>query len=501
MSRLLLTFTIAFLAAPLAAADRNVILFVTDDMGSDAGCYGNPVIKTPHLDALAKDGIRMTSAFCTTASCSASRSVILTGMYNHANAQYGHEHSYHHFRTFDNIKSLPVRLTEAGYRTARIGKFHVGPEEVYKFGQSLPGNARSPVEMADNCRELIAAKSDQPFFLYFCTADPHRSGGGGKDGEKGESGERERKADPFGNRPQGYPGISEVKYDPKDVLVSPFLPDTKACREELTQYYQSVSRIDQGMGRLVQILKDNGHYDDTLIIFTSDHGIAFPGAKTNLYDPGMLVPMVIRRQGTGVRSQGSGVSKGGRVCDAMVCHADLAPTILEFAGVVEKEVEPKGGEGKTKGPKPPAVPKMHGKSFLPALRDPGAKGYDEVYASHTFHEITMYYPMKVVRTRTHKLIWNIAHPLPFPFASDLWEASTWQDVYQHGPNTTYGKRTVNAYIHRPQFELYDLVADPDEVKNLAAEPAQAKLLEELKGKIKAFQKRTNDPWILKWDYE
>ena len=173
-------FSVVLSLGTSLAAERNIILFVTDDMGPDAGCYGNAVIKTPHLDALAKDGIRMTSAFYTTASCSASRSVILTGMYNHANAQYGHEHSYHHFRTYDNIKSLPVWLTEAGYRTARIGKLHVGPEEVYKFGQALPGNARSPVEMAENCRGLIAAKSDQPFFLYFCTADPHRSGGGGK---------------------------------------------------------------------------------------------------------------------------------------------------------------------------------------------------------------------------------------------------------------------------------------------------------------------------------
>ncbi|MCE9529342.1 MAG: sulfatase [Planctomycetales bacterium] len=482
---LLVIVGLCYLTDDCLAAERNVILFVTDDMGSDAGCYGNAVIKTPHLDALAKDGIRMTSAFCTTASCSASRSVILTGMYNHANGQYGHEHSYHHFRTLDSIKSLPVRLTEAGYRTARIGKLHVGPEEVYKFSQALPGNARSPVGMAENCRDLIAAKSDKPFFLYFCTADPHRSGGGdAKDGEK------ERKADPFGNRPSGYPSISEVKYDPKNVIVPPFLPDTKACREELAQYYQSVSRIDQGLGRLVQILKESGHYDDTMLIFTSDHGIAFPGAKTNLYEPGMKVPMVVRGQGAGVRDQKNGDRRQGTVCDAMVCHADLTPTILEFAGVVEKGAKPQAaGQG------------LQGRSFLPALRNPGAKGYDEVYASHTFHEITMYYPMKVVRTRTHKLIWNIAHPLPFPFASDLWEASTWQDVYQHGPEVTYGKRTVKAYIHRAQFELYDLTTDPDEVKNLATDPAQAKLLEELKGKIKAFQKRTNDPWILKWDYE
>lgn len=483
----------ACLSSSGLAGAPNLILFVADDMGPDAGCYGNPVIQTPNLDALAKGGIRMTHAFCTTASCSASRSVILTGLYNHANAQFGHEHSYHHFRTYDNVKSLPVLLSAAGYRTARIGKLHVGPESVYKFDHALPGNARSPVEMADHCRELIAAKSDKPFFLYFCTADPHRGGGkvgasgppfrGGKPNGKGASATESRATllpDAFGNRPQGWPGIKEVKYEPKDVIVPPFLPDTPACREELAQYYQSVSRIDQGLGRLMEILKETGHDDDTLVIFTSDHGIAFPGAKTNLYDGGMRVPMVVRLPGgAGDRRQGT----GDRVCHAMVNHADLTPTLLDFAGAL------------------PLDHKFHGRSWKEAVTKENPQGWDEVHASHTFHEITMYYPMKVVRTRTHKLIWNIAYPLPFPFASDLWEASTWQDVFQHGPDTAYGKRSVRQYIHRPQFELYDLVADPDETKNLADDPEHAELLAELKAKLKVFQKRTEDPWILKWDYE
>ena len=497
---------IGSLAGTAPAAAPNLILFVTDDQGADAGCYGNPVIQTPNLDALAKSGVRMTHAFCTTASCSASRSVILTGLYNHANAQFGHEHSYHHFRTYDNVKSLPVLLTAAGYRTARIGKLHVGPPEVYKFDIALPGNARSPVEMANNCREVIAEKSDKPFFLYFCTADPHRGGGKvGADGSQPRRAKGKAKAadtpasqgnllpDAFGNRPQGWPGIKEVKYDPKEIVVPPFLPDTPACRDELAQYYQSVSRIDQGLGRLMEILRETGHDEDTLVIYTSDHGIAFPGGKTCLYEGGMRVPMVVRLPGSQARraSEGKagrttrdgGQKTGDRVCQAMVNHADLTPTLLDFAGALPKDHP------------------FHGRSWKDAVTEENLKGWDEVNASHTFHEITMYYPMKVVRTRTHKLIWNIAYPLPFPFASDLWEASTWQDVYQHGPDTAYGKRSVRQYIHRPQFELYDLTADPDETKNLADDPQHAKLLAELKGKLKAFQKRTEDPWILKWDYE
>lgn len=455
------------IAERLPAAPRpNIILFVTDDQSPDAGCYGNKVIKTPNLDALARDGVCFDNAFCTTASCSASRSVILTGMFNHANAQYGHQHSYHHFRTYDRIKSLPVRLTAAGYRTARIGKYHVGPEEVYKFETVLRGNSRNPVQMANACVPFIGNDDERPFFLYFCTSDPHRSGGSVPDSKY--------KPNPFGNKPRGYPGVEPVKYAPQDVTVHRFLPDTPTCRAELAQYYQSVSRIDQGLGRLISVLKKAGVYDRTAILYTSDHGIAFPGGKTTLYEGGMRVPFIVRAphlKNRGCRSK------------AMISLVDVTPTILDAAGA-------KGFKSS-----------VHGRSFWSVLDDPQPKGWDEVYASHTFHEITMYYPMRVVRTRKYKLIWNIAHGLPYPFASDLWAAPTWQDVYKQGKDAVYGKRTVGNYIHRPKFELYDLQHDPDEIKNLAGDSRYADLLEEYQKKIHAFQKRTRDPWELKWRYE
>ena len=449
----------------VSAAPRNVVLFVTDDQSPDAGCYGNSVIKTPHLDRLAKDGVRFTQAFCTTASCSASRSVILTGIYNHANAQYGHQHSYHHFRTYDNVKSLPVRMGAAGYRTARIGKYHVGPEKVYQFDTALPGNGRSPVEMANNCQEFIEAQDERPFFLYYCTSDPHRSGGS-------VPGTRFN-PNAFGNRPAGYPGVKEVKYDPGDVLVHSFLPDTPVCREELAQYYQSVSRIDQGLGRLVEILKKAGVYEQTVIIYTSDHGIAFPGGKTTLYEGGMRIPFIVHSPD---------VKQRNRDCHAMINLADVTPTILDVAGALEGA-------------------SVHGRSFLSAMQEVNPKGWDEVQASHTFHEITMYYPMRVIRSRKYKLIWNIAHGLPYPFASDLWAAPTWQDIYRQGPSALYGKRTVRDYIHRPRFELYDLEKDPHEIDNLATDARYEDVLKTMQAKLKKFQQRTKDPWVRKWEYE
>ncbi len=443
----------------------NVVLIVSDDHGrGDLGCYGNPVIQTPNLDRLAAEGVRFTNAFCTTASCSASRSVILSGLYNHYNGQYGHQHSYHHFSSFDYVRSLPVLLTQAGYRTGRIGKYHVAPEEVYAFDVALPGNSRSPVQMADNCKEFIG-EGDKPFFLYFCTSDPHRGGGKATD--------LPHQPDRFGNREQGYPRVEEVISDPEDVVVPDFLPDIPECRAELAQYYQAVSRVDQGVGRLMELLRQAGQYDNTVVIYISDNGIAFPGAKTTLYEPGMNLPCIVRTPGQKNR---------GIACDALVNYADLAPTILDFAGAMPSDYE------------------FHGRSFKPVLEREHADGWDTTYASHTFHEITMYYPMRVVRGRRFKLIWNIAHGLEYPFASDLWASATWQGNLKRG-NTTYGKRTIDAYLHRPRFELYDLQNDPHEVVNLANDPEYREKLDEMKAKLKAFQKQTKDPWILKWEYE
>lgn len=453
----------------IAAAESNrpnIILIVTDDHGrGDLGCYGNPIIRTPNLDKLAAEGVRFTNAFCTTASCSASRSVILSGLYNHYNGQYGHQHAYHHFASFDFVRSLPVLLSQAGYHTARIGKYHVAPEEVYKFDAVIQGNDRNAVQMANNCAKLFESGDKRPFFLYFCTSDPHRGGGTATD--------LPYQPDRFGNREQGYPGVTETKCDPKDVLVPAFLPDTPECRAELAQYYQAVSRIDQGIGRLVENLKKAGKYDDTVIIYISDNGIAFPGTKTTTYEPGLNLPCIVRTPWQRNRNI---------ACDALINWADLAPTILDLAGATLGDYE------------------FHGRSFKPVLEREHAEGWDTTYASHTFHEITMYYPMRVVRERRFKLIWNIAHGLDYPFASDLWESATWQATIKSGAKY-YGKRTVEAYLHHPKFELYDLQNDPDEVKNLADDPQHRDTLDRLKAKLKTFQKQTKDPWILKWDYE
>lgn len=480
---------LALLAFPAAAGPRNVVLIVADDHGRDLGCYGNKDVRTPHLDKLAADGTRFEFAFCTTASCSASRSVLLSGLHNHLNGQYGHQHQYHHFASFPSVKSLPVILSGAGYRTAQMGKYHVAPEAIYKFDTYLTGPARNPVAMAERCREFIGAKTDKPFFLYFATADPHR-GGGPLDTDP-------QKPDRFGNGPK-YDGIAEEKYDPAKLTVPPFLPDTPACRAELAQYYQSIARVDQGVGRLVQILKDAGQYENTLILYLSDNGMAFPGSKTTLYEPGMRLPLIVRSPDQKAR---------GGTTTAMVTWADVTPTVLAFAGVKDVAGPPARGDAGPELPmrgnakKAAARPyEFHGRSFLDALDAAEPKGWDEVFASHTFHEITMYYPMRVLRTRQFKLTLNVAHQLPFPFASDLEASATWKSI-KNDPDALYGKRRVKDFLQRPRYELYDLTADPHEVKNLADDPKHATTLKELQAKLKAFQERTGDPWVVKYQYE
>jgi N-sulfoglucosamine sulfohydrolase len=440
------------------AAPKNVVLVVADDLGRQLGCYGDKAARTPHIDALAADGTRFAWAFCTTASCSPSRSVILTGLQNHSNGQYGLQHATHNFTTRPFVKPLPLLLKQAGYRTCSIGKVHVQPEEMYRFeryeNDGIVAGGRNTVRMAENAERFIREDDPRPFFIYFCPTDPHRAQTG------------------FANETE-YPGVKAEKFDPQAIAVPHYLPDQPEVRQELAEYYESIARVDRGIGRLVAALKATGHFDDTLLIFTSDNGPPFPGAKTNLYDSGTHLPLIVRAPEQKARSV---------VSQALVNWTDLTPTIVDFAGA-----------------KPPEYA-LHGRSLLPILATAEPSGWDEVYQSHSFHEVTMYYPMRSIRTRKFHFILNIAHELPYPFASDLFDSPTWQAVLARG-DRHYGSRTVEAYIHRPRHELYDLESDPREVVNLAERPEYAKTLADLQGKVRAWQKQTGDPWLIKYEHE
>ncbi|MBI1388633.1 MAG: sulfatase-like hydrolase/transferase [bacterium] len=462
--RELLAASIAAGTAPLisrganaASKKPNVLLLISDDQGLDTPSYGNPVIQTPHLEQLAADGVRFTNAFCTTPSCSASRSVIFTGLQNHRNGQYGHAHDYHHFAMHEFVEPLPRLLKRNGYSTGLIGKFHVNPAEAFAFDYLPPGReyggSRNVTGMAKAARKFFDDNQDSPFFLSVGFSDPHRAGEG------------------FGNE-DNKSDIEPVTYPPDEVIVPPFLPDRPEVRQELAEYYQAVSRMDQGVGLILKALEKSGLADNTLVIYISDNGIPFPGAKTCLYDPGVRLPMLVRAPGQ---------TRRGVVNNAMVSFADITPSILQFTGTPAPEYG------------------LDGRSFMPILEEENPEGWDDVFFSHTFHEITMYYPSRGIRTRRYKYLRNLAHPLPFPFASDLWASKTWQAVLKSGDDM-YGPRPLRDYMHRAPEELYDLENDPDEVHNLAGDRRYADVLRLLRGRTLAFQRRTDDPWLILENY-
>lgn len=432
---------------------RNLVLLIADDLGLQLGCYGDKVAKTPHLDALARRGVRFSHAFAAVASCSPSRSVIYTGLQTHSSGQYGLAHADHNFHTRPTMRSLPGYLRPAGYRTGIIGKTHVIPASVYDWDAELRASGRNGAQMAKQAAKFIADGGDKPFCLVLGYTDPHRAARG------------------YANE-QKYPGLTALRFDPKDVPVPAHLPDTPEVRADLADYYQAVHRLDQGVGAMLDVLRQTGHDNDTLVVFLSDNGIPFPGAKTTVYDAGIRLPLIVLRPGD---------KKQGMVNAAMVSWVDILPTMLDWAGVAPTKA-------------------LQGRSLLPVLTEERPAGRDEVYASHTFHEVTMYYPMRAVRTRQFKYIRNLAHKLDFPFASDLYRSPSWQGVLKRGDNKM-GARTVEQYVRRPLEELYDVQADPAETKNLAGDPAHAETLAGLRKKLRAWQEATRDPWLVKYEYE
>ena len=235
--------------------------------------------------------------------------------------------------------------------------------------------------MAERARSFIKGSADKPWYLHVGYADPHRDAKG------------------FANR--DYTGVKRIPFDVAKVPVPEFLPDNKPTRGEIAEYYEAANRMDQGIGMMLDVLRETGQLDNTLILFLSDNGMPFPNAKTNLYDGGMRLPLIVRSPGQ---------SKRGLVNNAMVSWTDLMPTILDWAGA-----------------KLPEYP-VHGRSFIPVLEQENPQGWDRVFVSHTFHEITMYYPIRGVRTRQYKYLNNLFPELEFPHASDLFASHTWQSV-------------------------------------------------------------------------
>ncbi|XP_077427238.1 N-sulfoglucosamine sulfohydrolase isoform X2 [Vanacampus margaritifer] len=295
---------------------RNVLLIIADDAGFETEVYNNSVVHTPHLRSLAQQSVVFNNAFTSVSSCSPSRSTILSGLPQHQNGMYGLHQGVHHFNSFDGVQSLPLLLNQANIHTGIIGKKHVGPGSVYPFDFAYTEENNSVLQVGRNITriKLLVRKffqthkeeafgkkqkaedntvnslkdEERPFFLYVAFHDTHRCGH--SQPQYGAFCEK------FGNGEMGMgriPDWTPQYYTPEQVKVPPFVPDTPAARADLAALYTTVSRLDQGIGLVLQELRDAGYGNDTLIIYSSDNGIPFPNGRTNLYHSGTAEPMMV----------------------------------------------------------------------------------------------------------------------------------------------------------------------------------------------------------------
>lgn len=296
---------------------KNVLLLVADDLGLYLGCYGTPKIQTANIDALAASGTRFTNAFASTASCSGSRSTIYTGLHTHQNGQYGLEGEWDHFMTFPYVETTPVVFNSLGYLTGIVGKVHVGGKEAYPWEVRDENESRDTRFIAERAGVFFdkAVDEDRPFHLTIGFRDPHRD---------------YDNRDDFGNRRKEVvdAGLCGPGYSKDDVEIKEYMTDVPELRHELVNYYNSITRMDWGVGWVLEALKQRGLEESTLVIFVSDNGAPFINSKTTMFESGIRLPLIIRQPG----------QKSGVVNPNLVSFLDILPTSIAWAGNKDLEI-------------------------------------------------------------------------------------------------------------------------------------------------------------------
>ena len=446
------------------APTKNILLMIADDLGrSQLSCYGCNALKTPNLDALASSGSRFDMAFASTASCSGSRTTIYTGLHTHENGSYGLIGQRNGFQTSDNVETAPQLFNKLGYKTGILGKVHVGPDRLYPWQHRAESDSRDVAKVADQAEDFFKSANSQPFFLTIGFVDPHRTletrGG-------------------FGNVEGNYDErLQDRVFDPQEVEIPPFLSDLPEVRQELSEYYRAIHRMDQGVGMILAALERCGMADNTLVLFLSDNGPPFINSKTTLYDAGVRLPFLLRVPGR----------TPGIVNSNLVSWLDVLPTFLAWAGH-ENYPTAEGNVGPRRG-----------RSILPIMDETKLLAeWDHVFGSHTFHEITNYWPTRYLRNRRYKYHRNVCWKLDFPFAMDLYASMSFEGMRNSATESKeamVGPRTLKSYICRPPEELYDLEQDSLEVKNLAGDEAHAETLKSMRAALEKWQELTEDLWL------
>jgi N-sulfoglucosamine sulfohydrolase len=399
----------------------NILMVITHDTGRHLGCYGRGV-ETPNLDRLAREGVIFTNFFCTSPQCSPSRASFLTGRTPHSNGLIGLAHRGFGLNAGEPL--LPALLAREGYSTRLFGFQHESSDP-YALGyqEVVRGESNSCLNVAPLLLDFLSGKPREPFFAMVGFQETHR---------------------PF------------PEYDgPVDnVPVLPYLPDDEDVRRDLAALYMLVRRVDGKMGEILDAVDEAGLADNTLVVFTTDHGIAFPGAKATLYDPGVEIALLMR---------GPAGFEGSKEVDALLINNDFMPTILDLCGI-------------------PVPGQVQGRSMLPVVRGEQEKLHDQIFVEQTYH--AAYDPMRALRTERYKYIRSFEER-PFWFPPNVDRGLSKEVIRRLG----YFDRP------RPAEMLFDLSADPVERNNLVTDPDHAGLLEEMRSTLEQWMIETDDPLL------
>jgi N-sulfoglucosamine sulfohydrolase len=401
----------------------NILYMHSHDTGRYVQPYGEPV-PMPNVQALADQGVLFRQAFCAAPTCSASRACLLTGQYGQSNGMLGLAHRGWSLRDYRH--HIVNVLRGVGYTSTLIGEQHISKEpEVIGYDEVLKVPTTRVETVAPLAMEVLRRPREQPLFVSIGFFETHREFLG--------------------------PGsLRDVHYSkpPNN------LPDSPEVRADVAAFKASARSLDHGVGMVLNQLDASGLSENTLIIFTTDHGMPFPGAKATLYDRGLGVTLILR---------GPEPFGGGRVIDALVSHIDIYPTVCELLGIAR-----------------PAF--LEGVSLLPLLWGHTPSVREEVFAGSTWH--AAYEPQRAIRTGRHKFIrrWGdrrtpvLANTDDGP-SKDLLLAAGWAE------------REI------PKEQLYDLVFDPSEANNLAEDPAYAAVLADLRARLEQWMRDTDDPLL------
>jgi N-sulfoglucosamine sulfohydrolase len=427
----------------------HMIFYLSDDHGWDlAGCYGNKVIRTPHLDALARQGMRFTKAFAASPTCSPSRAILYTGLHSARNGLMGN-----HTRSRPGIRSIAHYLKELGYRVVLANKTHVGPVEVFDFEYvkaalpAVPGRLRKyrqeglDTKVIDGLlAEHAQNRAQQPLCLICADNGPHVVW------EKNRT------------------------YKPESIPLPPITVDTPMTRTAMANYYQDITSTDARLGEVMASAKKHGFEENTLFVYTSDQGPEWPHSKWTVYDSGLRVPFVARWPGR---------IRANSVTDAMISFTDVTPTLVDVAGG-----KPAAG--------------LDGSSFQDVLLGKKNSFRTEIFASHTGDGEMNVFPQRGLRDLRYKYVLNL-HPerrwtTHFTLVDGIPESH--RDVYdtwvaKAGTDRAAAKLVETLERHAGE-ELFDTEKDPWELENLAGRAEMAGVLAKMRARMKELREKLGD---------